>query len=235
MKAKLLILGILLGFSINVYSQTDAIIVRENGNVGIGCDPGNYNAVLKIHKEGPSMIELNNGISSVQLCVAAEGWDGASESKPGDAILRTIHGGNLDRHGLILFMSNNDMDGRSYIKFGDAGHGLWFSILNNKKVRIDGEVIAKRITVKTDVWADDVFDANYSLMTLPEIESYIKQHNHLPDVPCAEEVIEEGINVSEMNAILLRKVEELTLHLIEQNKRIDAQEKQIEELRKNNN
>lgn len=70
-------------------------------------------------------------------------------------------------------------------------------------------------------WADYVFEEDYELPNLKELEKYIKVNKHLPDVPPAEDVYKNGIDVAEMNALLLKKVEELTLYIIEQQKQID--------------
>lgn len=78
--------------------------------------------------------------------------------------------------------------------------------------------------VKVDAysnWPDFVFDQNYDLWSLKKTEDYINKNQHLPGVPSAKQVEEEGIDVAEMNAILLQKVEELTLHLIELQKQVD--------------
>lgn len=69
-------------------------------------------------------------------------------------------------------------------------------------------------------WADYVFDDDYLLMSLSELEEYIKEHKHLPGVPSAATVAEEGIDLAEMNKILLEKIEELTLRVIELEKKI---------------
>ena len=66
---------------------------------------------------------------------------------------------------------------------------------------------------------------NYNLMPLKELEQYIKQNKHLPDVPTQDEISKDGMDVYEMNAVLLKKVEELTLYVIELEKRIDEMEK----------
>jgi hypothetical protein len=73
-------------------------------------------------------------------------------------------------------------------------------------------------------WADYVFAKDYKLMPLKEVENYINTNGHLPEVPSTEEAIKNGIELKEMNILLLKKVEELTLHLIEQNKRIEELE-----------
>lgn len=73
-------------------------------------------------------------------------------------------------------------------------------------------------------WADYVFAKDYKLMPLQEVENYINTNGHLPEVPTTDEAIKNGIELKEMNILLLKKVEELTLHLIEQNKRIEELE-----------
>ncbi len=91
---------------------------------------------------------------------------------------------------------------------------------------VEGTLGARVIEVKATAWADFVFDKDYKLMPLSEVEDSIKANKHLPGVPAEEQVKKEGINVVAMDAILLKKIEELTLYIIEQNKRIEAIEKE---------
>jgi len=84
--------------------------------------------------------------------------------------------------------------------------------------------------VKVDIaasngWADYVFKKDYKLMPLKEVEHFITNNGHLPEVPSTEEAIKNGIELKEMNILLLKKIEELTLYTIEQQKRIEALEK----------
>lgn len=89
----------------------------------------------------------------------------------------------------------------------------------------DGTVKAKEIIVKQNVWADYVFAPDYKLRSLGDVENFINENKHLPDVPSEKEVKANGVDVGNMNAILLQKIEELTLYIIEQNKRIEKLEK----------
>lgn len=98
-------------------------------------------------------------------------------------------------------------------------------------VGIDGLIRADALEVIDVTLPDYVFDKNYSLRSIEEVESYIKENHHLPEVPSAEEVKEKGLNVAEMNNVLLKKVEELTLYLIEQNKQLSELKNENEELR----
>jgi hypothetical protein len=81
-------------------------------------------------------------------------------------------------------------------------------------------------------WADYVFAPSYRLPSLQEIEKYIKQNNHLPDVPSAREMVSQGADLTSLLAILVKKNEELTLHLIDQQKRIERLERQNKQLKR---
>ena len=113
------------------------------------------------------------------------------------------------------------------------------------KLAVNGNIRAKEIKVETG-WSDYVFYPTYKLLPLAEVAKYIKTNQHLPDVPSAGEVAKNGINVGETNALLLKKIEELTLYLIEKDtkdrekdeKLIDqqtmllSQQKEINQLRR---
>lgn len=94
--------------------------------------------------------------------------------------------------------------------------------MNDFALAVQGGVVSTKVSVlDIDTWPDFVFGNNYKLMNLYELEQYINTNQHLPEVPSAEEVSASGIDLGEMNAILLQKVEELTLHIIELQKQID--------------
>lgn len=92
----------------------------------------------------------------------------------------------------------------------------------------DGKIWGEEVEVVSSVtWPDYVFESDYNLMSLTELESFIQTNGHLPNIPKAEEA-EQGIRLGEMNAKLLQKIEELTLHMIEQQKQIEELKAQIE-------
>ena len=96
-----------------------------------------------------------------------------------------------------------------------------------EKLSVNGNIVTKKVKVTQTGWADYVFHPTYKLPPLKEVESYIKQHQHLPDIPSAKEVEENGLDLGSNQAALLKKIEELTLYVIEQNKRIEQLEKKI--------
>jgi hypothetical protein len=88
---------------------------------------------------------------------------------------------------------------------------------------------AREVKVSLDAWPGYVFKSDYPLMPLAEVEKFIKVNGHLPNVPSADEIVEKGLNLGEGNKILIEKVEELTLYLIEQQATIQNQSKQLEQ------
>ena len=108
------------------------------------------------------------------------------------------------------------------------------------KLAVGGKIICTEVVIKElSTWPDYVFNDQYNLKSLKEVELFINKHKHLPDVPSAAEVEENGIPVGEMQSILLQKIEELTLYSIEQHKQIEQliqysieQQKQIDKLEK---
>lgn len=91
-------------------------------------------------------------------------------------------------------------------------------------------VSANKISVKMDNLADYVFEDNYKLMNLGELEQFLKNNKRLPGMPSAIQVKQTGMDVAQTNNLLLQKIEELTLYIIEQNKRMEAQDKKIEQM-----
>lgn len=92
----------------------------------------------------------------------------------------------------------------------------------------DGKMEAEEVEVTNVNLPDYVFEEDYELQSLEEVEAFIQANKHLPDVPSAAEVAENGMNVAEMTNVVLRKVEELTLHMIDMKKENDALKKQVE-------
>lgn len=98
------------------------------------------------------------------------------------------------------------------------------------KLDVNGTIRAKEVKVESG-WADFVFDDNYDLPSLNEIEAHIKKHKHLPNIPTDADVKENGVSLGEMNVKLLQKIEELTLYMIQQNKEIEVLHSEIEKLK----
>ncbi|MEC7265769.1 MAG: hypothetical protein VXW38_18665 [Bacteroidota bacterium] len=151
----------------------------------------------------------------------------------------------LDVRGVIASTHNNGNkialftsgDGNSYLNYtgGSPSSRIGFqidgsskmSIYNNgsvaigtgstgtHKLAVEGSIGAREIKVEVGTWSDYVFNEGYDLPTLEEVETYIKEKGHLINIPSAKEVEENGIELGEMNKLLLEKIEELTLYVIQ--------------------
>jgi len=112
--------------------------------------------------------------------------------------------------------------------------GIGVTDTKGYKFAVNGSGIFTKVVVKPYPWPDYVFHANYRLRPLSEVEQYIKQHHHLPEVPVAEDVEKNGVDVGENQATLLKKIEELTLYMIEQQKQLKEMNQQIKTLHNEN-
>jgi len=101
----------------------------------------------------------------------------------------------------------------------------------NNRLEVNGTIRAKEIKVEAAPWPDYVFADDYQLKDLSEVEQYINANNHLPDVPAAETMEQQGVNLGEMNRLLLKKVEELTLYSIAQHKAIAEKELEMQQVK----
>lgn len=110
----------------------------------------------------------------------------------------------------------------------------WFGI-NTKNPQysldVNGTIHAREVKIDNNGWADFVFDKDYKLPTIAEVEAHIKEHKRLPEIPSENEVKENGVNIGEMQAKLLQKIEELTLYAIQQQKELEEIKKENKELR----
>jgi hypothetical protein len=153
----------------------------------------------------------------------------------------TVHNANSKavNYGVYVDAKEADINYCLYAANGNAyfkdNIGIGTDPSADYKLAVNGSAIFNKIKVKQYPWADYVFDPGYKLPTLKEVEAFIKEHRHLPDVASAKEVRENGIDLGESEVVLLKKIEELTLYMIEQDKkiaRLEEQNKSLEEIKK---
>lgn len=160
-----------------------------------------------------------------------------------------FEGRNLNNYGLGAYSKGNSTELKLYLsgfyglnfftggenrmtinKDGNIGIGTSLTLNSpNYKLAVNGTIGAKKIIVEitSNAWSDFVFEKNYNLKSLSEIEKYILANKHLPEIPSANEIEKTGLNLGELIKLQMQKIEELTLYIIEQNKRIEALEKTI--------
>lgn len=118
----------------------------------------------------------------------------------------------------------------NFVVTADGKVGIGISRPKNT-LDVNGKLHAREVLIDNTGWADFVFDKSYKLPTLEEVEAHINKHSRLPEIPSEAEVKENGINVGEMQVILLQKIEELTLYVIQQQKELNEVKKENKELR----
>ncbi len=211
--------------------------VRGDGHVGIGTNaPDNT-----LHIEGDLLLDVFGNSGHEKGIFFREGF--STTNKYNVSILAYDHnGGGSSPDGLSI----NGQDGISFNTGSDTRNERMRLAQNGnlgigtasptEKLSVDGTVLAKKVRVSTAGadWPDYVFSLDFKLKTLPELETYIKANKHLPEVPSAKEVGKEGLDLGKMDATLLKKVEELTLYLIEMNKNQEKLIREVEELKKEN-
>lgn len=213
-------------------NNSEGLRILPDGGVRVGANNdaafNNGGIAFRVYRNENTLMEMANSLGRFQMFKASCINCGAVGVIPGDTVLRNLG----DSHNILLSMPNNGSDGSTYIGINDGAHGTWVKFLNNAVAKFDGKIYAKEIEVKANVWADYVFAQDYKLRTLEEVEKHIEEKGHLPNVPSAKEVEKNGINLGEMDAKLLEKIEELTLYSIEQNKQLQKQADEISSLKK---
>lgn len=112
----------------------------------------------------------------------------------------------------------------------DGGGNIGVGTLTpDQKLSVNGTIHSKSVLIDLNGWSDYVFKKDYQLRPLNEVKAYIEENQHLPEIPSELEMIKKGLDVSEMNKLLMKKVEELTLYLIQKEEQLKKQQEQIEQ------
>lgn len=214
--------------------------VNESGNVGIGVSTptktldvsGDINYTGNLYKNGQL---VSTGGSSIWTQSGSSIYYNVTDKKVG--IGTSSPSASLEVKNGVLKLSGSHSEGQflntGYARFVidteiSEGHAF-ISCMNELGVQFfvhcDGKVKCKKLVTEEVVvdnitLPDYVFNDSYNLRSIDEVEQFIKSNKHLPDVPAAKQVAEEGMNLKEMNNILLQKVEELTLYIIQLENRI---------------
>lgn len=205
-------------------STSTAYLSVKNTGIGVGIDDLSLGSNLALKGSSATNLDLYETSSTVTNNAQLRfiGSDCTSirhkitEDADGDLLIDAgvASGGAADR----LKIDGNVQIGT----LKPTSSGFVNSTSGEHNLSVNGWVVSKKVMVETSNWADKVFVTNYNLRKLSEVEAYIKQNNHLPEIPAEYEVIANGVDVGEMNKLLLQKVEELTLYVIAQQKQIDA-------------
>lgn len=198
--------------------------IKNIGNVGIGTTT----PIEKLEVHGN--IKLNGAGDKIywdwsKRKIEQYSSDGTSQMI---RFMNSMGPGNGNPDGGFDF---TDHLGTSILRINNSNVGIGTIDTKGFKLGVQGKIAATEVKIATsDNWPDFVFDRNYNLPTLKEVEQHIKEKGHLKNIPNSEEVKKNGFFLGEMDSKLLQKIEELMLYTIAQQKEIESQKNEIKQL-----
>ncbi|MGL2966903.1 hypothetical protein [Flavobacterium sp. XGLA_31] len=203
-------------------TQNGAIVTLSNGG-------GSFTIPNTVVTAGNNVTVTGTGDAATPYVVSAT--DTSLYANNGTINSATTTSGNrvvtMNNNNLWFKSAATDTNGKLYI----GTTATYPTTTGNYKLFVEGGIMTEKVKValrSTANWADYVFDENYKLMPLKEVAQYVEVNKHLPGIDSAEQLAEKGLDVAEMQSKHMEKIEELTLYIIDQDKKIEAQNKAIE-------
>ncbi|MBO0930942.1 bZIP transcription factor [Fibrella sp. HMF5036] len=205
-------------------TQANSVILGNNANVGIGTTaPGNKLEIVSA-AAGTSGLRLKN-LTTANPGTIATATRFLTVNANGDVVLGSTTGARLGADGVD---GNWSVEGANLTNTNAGGVVIGPGVSKTPagyRLYVSEGILTEKVKVavaNTSDWSDKVFDKQYNLRSLAQVEQHINAHGHLPGVPSAEEVVRDGVDVGKMDAKLLEKIEELTLYMIELKKETQA-------------
>jgi hypothetical protein len=212
------------------------IALAENGYIGMGATSPEANLHVSSNTSGDAVVLIesdtdnNNESDNPSLRLRQDegrvtgilGLSGNAESEYNGALANALYVKNSSGFGIQLATNNKAQ--LTILPSGNIGIG---TTTPSTKLDVAGTIRATEIKVEAQT-ADYVFGDDYPLRDLNQVEAFIKEHKHLPDIPSAAEMEASGVNLAEMNKLLLQKIEELTLYTLQQEEQIKEKDERLD-------
>jgi hypothetical protein len=220
-------------FTLPTFTQVPQTISQTGNTVTLSNGGGTFTMPSTSIVAGTNVTVTGNGSAATPFQIS-------STDKSIYADNGTINQATTINSNRIVYMNNSNIwfNGSSSESNGKIYIGATASYPNvtgNYKLFVEGGIMTEKVKValrSTANWADYVFADNYDLMPLKNVEEFIAKNKHLPGIDSADELTKKGLDVAEMQSKHMAKIEELTLYIIDQNKAIEKNNKDIEELKK---
>lgn len=204
--------------NVDANGSDELMIIKGNGRVGIGTNSPSVGFELK--GSGSQWLYVNHdNVGGLRVASSdADRLNVLYRNKSNDLV--TLRAGH--DHGEIAFIAGGTASERMRIN-ADGSVGIGTLTTGTHKLAVEGSIGAREVTIEATVWPDFVFEEDYDLKSLEEVSAFVSENGHLPDVPSAQQVEENGVDLGSMSEVLLQKIEELTLYMIDQNEQLKAQ------------
>ena len=206
------------------FGQTN--LFPSSGNVGIGTT----NPQAKLHVVGDLRVDGGYYIRS------PDGNEAGILQASGEA--GTYNGVRIVANrgdGSIIFCTNPSAGTTEIARFANNGNLGIGTTVPQSKLAVNGTVTAKQVKVTQTGWPDDVFQKDHHIPSLDSIETYINRNSRLPGIPSQKDIAKQGLDIGDMQKKQMQKIEELTLYIIEMDKRLNHQDERIRQLQEENN
>ncbi|VXD10886.1 hypothetical protein [Marinoscillum sp. 108] len=225
----------IIGAAIRVECQISGGWAEDGGIYHIAADWGNQPKVVYRGESSISTRLKFHGYvdpSSNSFVYLFASWDNQSpsESSANNLKLTIYSEGFFDTNAIGTFSNAQELENVLIVQSNTGNVGIG-TTSPDSKLSVNGTVHTKEVKVDLIGWSDFVFEKEYELLTLEEVEQHINENGHLPEIPSEAEVTENGINLGEMDAKLLQKIEELTLYMIDINKQVQQLTLENQELK----
>jgi hypothetical protein len=223
------VLSISNGNSVTLPAQSPQTLSQSGNTITLSNGGGSFNLPITSVVAGTNVTVTGTGTTANPFTVSAN--DTSLYANNGIINQATTVSGNrvvdMNNSNIWFSTANSTSNGKMYL----GSTAIYPNTTGNYRLFVEGGILTEKVKValrSSANWADYVFANDYKLMPLNEVEAFVKTNKHLPGIDSAEQLAKDGIDVAQMQSKQMEKIEELTLYIIDQDKKIAEQAKALE-------